>query len=223
MRIRALIAAAVGLPLVLVGAPAHARYLAPPCDLVRDPAGDAQIVPGVADPSDTGTGALDIVSADVASNTRTLGVAIRVVNLRAVASVQQQRGYDFFFDSAGQTFDFKAQLPPNGAQLFEVFVGPRRVSPTGDDSYSSYSGNGIAQARGVVDLRRNEIRIFAKLKTIRAAAKVTSPLTRFLVETWRDSPTPLVQGGYREDLATGDPQYHDEYQLGRRSCLDLTT
>jgi len=145
-----------------------------------------------------------------------------VVNLRAVAGVEESRSYDFFFDSMGQTFDFNAVLPASGRPSFELLVGASAFAPTGDDSDTSYSGEGIAQAHGVIDYTHNEIRIMAALKSIRKATTLESPVTRLRIETRRDSPTPVTQAGYREDMATGDSQFRDEYQLGRRSCLTCT-
>lgn len=204
---------------VCVGTPSLARSLHGPCELVRDPAGDAQMVPGVADPSDTGTGSMDIVSGDVASNATLIGVAVRVVNLRAAGSVAQDRGYEFWFDSAGQTFVFTAEVPANGSPSFEVSAGPKASSPNGDDSYDTYNGTGIAVAHGVVDVTHNEIRMTARLKDVLKATRLTSPVKHLRVATWRGSPTPQAQAGYREDLAHGDPQYGDRYRLGENSCL----
>jgi hypothetical protein len=218
---RRLIAALAALGTVVIAAPVQARGPALICKLIRDAAGDAQVVPGATDPSDSGTGALDIVSADVASNAKLIGVTIRVANLRALNQVPQGNQYDFYFDSTGQTFDFMAQLPQSGDPTYEVFAGPSAYSPNGDDTNATYSGEGIASATGVIDFSHNEIRITARLKDIRRATKVASPLRRLRAQTWRISPTPTVPAGYREDYGSGDPQYGDKYDMGRASCLEL--
>jgi hypothetical protein len=206
----------------LVATPAQARPATAICDLVRDATGDAQLAPGVADPTDASTGDLDIVSGDIASTRDVIGVAIRLVKLPALHNIKSSTSYDFYFDSADQTFDFNAILPASGDPSFELVSGPSAVAPTGDDAYATYSGEGIAPAHGVIDYARNEIRMTISLKTIRKVTKLTSPVHRLRIETWRDSPTPTTQAGYREDMASGDRQYRDEYQLGRRSCLRLT-
>lgn len=221
MRLESAATAVIVLTGLVVAAPAQARTPAAVCDLVRDATGDAEVAPGMADPTDTSTGDLDIVSGDVASNRDVIGVAIRLVRLPTLHNLDSSTSYDFYFDSAGQTFDFNAILPANGDPSFEFLSGPSAVAPTGDDAYATYSGEGIAPARGVIDYARNEIRMSVSLKTVRKVTPLTSPVRRLRIETWRDSPTPITQAGYREDMATGDRQYRDEYQLGRRSCLTL--
>ena len=217
MLLRSALAATVLVSLA-VAVPGHA---AGACDLVKDPRGDAQAVPGVADPSDTGTAALDVVTGDIASNASYLGVAIRVDNLSALGSVPEGRQYDFYFNSGKSTFAFLADLPQTGQPSYELLVGPAASSPNGDDYYDSWSGVGIAPARGTIDVRHNEILMTVPMKKIRKNARLTNPLFRLRVRTWRDSPTPVANAGYEEDIARGDPQYGDRYTMGSPSCLSL--
>ena len=192
------------------------------CNLIADTRGDAAMVPGHPDPPGLGSARLDIVSGDVASNARALTVAIRVANLKALDASGDSQLYDFYFSTRAHTFDLSAVLAPGKNPAYAAFVGPRSFSPNGDPNYATYGGNEFGRASGRIRRDSGEIDITIRLKDLHVAeAKFKGPLTKLEIRTWRQTNTPVTQGGYREDLATGSKQFSDRYTLGTPSCLSV--
>jgi hypothetical protein len=199
-----------------LAAPAAAQA---PCDLVKDPAGDAHMWALPSDPPGSGPQSLDVVSGDVASNARFLTVAVRVKDLQALDVLGDAHDYQFLFSTRRNTFELQAQLPAHGPPRYEAYVGPPSFTPTGDPQDQTYNGTGIGPAHGAIDPRHDEIRMTVKVKALAAAGDFAGPLRRLQIFTWRDTQTPQAQGGYNEDVAIGDRQYGDRYELGGPSCL----
>jgi hypothetical protein len=196
--VRAVVVAVVGLAIVFTSVSAsaatkkkhkHARPKPKPvCNLVTDPKGDVA----------TGDAALDIVSADVATNATTITGVIRVAKLSS-PDVMAPEGMFFQFNftgSAGQTGQhLDAQLLPTG----NVFQG----------------GAGT----GVVDLAKSEIRISVPLSQWTAASTIVPgpPFHNFIV--YADHGNPVVAAPdsftFAGDTATGKTTYTP----GTPSCV----
>jgi hypothetical protein len=173
---------------------AHAtatRVRKPVCHLVSDPSGDA---------TGTGTAAtapndanLDIVGADIATNAKTLTAVVR---LRALA----------MSDSAS----------PTGREYQVVYnVGTTTgfvdavISPTG----TSFAGG---KGKGVVDLKKKEVRISVPLSALQVPIPRTGKLTSIGARTYR------VVGS--DQIALGNADKADSastYSVGWPSCVKV--
>jgi hypothetical protein len=198
MRTRSLVAAAAIAPLLLGAGAAHAAKPKPKpkpvCNLIADAKGDA-----------TGTGfgnngpndpALDIVSADLATDATRLTAVIRVAALAgSTDTAPTGRGYDVTFSVKGTTFAVRGVLSPAGDRW--------------------YDGNGT----GVVDKAKNEIRITVPLAKFSVAIKPNDVLTGLKANTWRYvGGTANVPMGRVDDAATGAT-----YKVGSPSCVKVGT
>lgn len=110
--------------------------------------------------------ALDIVSADLGSNAKTITAAIRVVKLAVPAQTSLATTYElrFTLPAGDPVFVLWANVPAGGAPTFGVgTVG----DPTGQGAVDLSTSTGTAT--GVVDIAHNEIRISAPLSAIAGA------------------------------------------------------
>jgi hypothetical protein len=132
----------------------------PVCNLVLDPAGDASLQAPL--PSDD---ALDILSADVASNAKSFTAVLRMKNVSASGASQLGHDVQISFDLAG------ADAP--------VWIGYTTSAYGGDAFQYGLIGKGTGgatsptgKATGVVDKAKNEIRMTVPVADLNALGKV---------------------------------------------------
>lgn len=178
------------------------------CNLMTDPKGDASFLDTLPnDPS------LDIVSADVATDARTLTGVVRVDKLASVSPTSPLgRGYYVMFNApkVESPIYLNAEITPDRT-AFEW--GTLETLPSGSGRYTLRG-----QATGVVDAATSELRISVPLKDVAAVAKL-SPGARLSALT--ASATSLigtsVSGGL---VATVDDAAGSKvYVSGTRSCV----
>lgn len=156
------LALAASLPLALTAEAATRPKPKPVCKLVVDATSDASFL-GAA-PNDAN---LDIVSADVASNAKTITAVLR---LASFAETDPQaplgRGYYLTFNAPGSEFPlyFNFQITPD---LKRFTWGSQEVLATGNGSYVKKG-----DATGVLDAAKGEIRISAPVSAVSAIANV---------------------------------------------------
>jgi hypothetical protein len=146
---------------VVAGGAAMAKP-APSCNLMLDDKGDAQFL-GAA-PNDAN---LDIVSADIASDAKTVTAVLR---LAAFSEVDPQsplgRGYYVLFNAAGSEFPiyFNMQITPD---VTSFRWGDLETLATGNGSYVKKG-----DATGVIDAAKGEIHISVPVSDVKSIAKV---------------------------------------------------
>lgn len=164
MNVRIAAALAVALAATAAGAadaaPKPKPKVKPVCNLVVDGTGDtfaARAQDGTAPgPQDD---AFDIKSADVASDGKVITVAIRVAKLADAQTSPQGRGFafDFLLPSSDMQGSLRAVLITGQAPYFEATL----KDPSVPNSPSTF----LAYATGVVDTKKNEVRITAPVST----------------------------------------------------------
>jgi hypothetical protein len=163
VRLRPTVALALSAAVLSAGAAVAAPKVAPSCNLMVDDKGDAQFL-GAA-PNDPN---LDIVSADIASDAKTVTAVLR---LAAFAAPDPQSplgsGYYVLFSAAGSDFPifFNMQTTPD---VTSFRWGDLEKLATGNGSYVKKG-----DATGVVDTAKGEIRISVPVADIKGVAKVT--------------------------------------------------
>jgi hypothetical protein len=199
MRIRSLIAVATVAPLLAGVGSAHAAkrppVKKPVCKLVTDATGDG-----------TGTGtaaagpnepALDIVSADVATNATMLTAVFRVASLSgATDTAPTGRTYELSFKSGTTTITVRAVISKAG------------------NTWQDGKGSGI------VDTAGNEIRVSVPLSTLGVPVKTGDKLTDLVANSFRS----MAAGGNavvigKADGATGATPYVAAWP----SCIKVGT
>lgn len=168
MRTRSLVAAAAITPLLLSVGTAYAAKPAakkppvrkPVCNLVTDAKSDATGTGfGSGGPNDP---ALDIVTADIATDATRLTAVIRVAGLSGSTDTSPTgRGYDVTFSVKGTTIAIRGVLSPAGDRWMD--------------------GNGT----GVADKTKNEVRITVPLAKFSVPIKPNDVLTGLRANTWR--------------------------------------
>jgi len=160
-------AAVVACASVVTAGAAAAAPKAPPvqpsCNLMIDDKGDAKFLGAV--PNDAN---LDITSADVASDAKTVTAVLRVASFAATDPQSPLgRGYYVLFNAPGSDFPvyFNMQITPD---LTRFAWGDREVLATGSGSYVRKG-----DATGVIDAAKGEIRISVPVADVKAVAKVT--------------------------------------------------
>ena len=178
------------------------------CNLMSDPKGDASFLDTLPnDPS------LDIVSADVATDAKTLTGVVRVDKFAAVSPTSPLgRGYYVQFNAPKAEFPIylNAEITPDRT-AFEW--GTLETLPSGSGRYTLQG-----QATGVIDAATNELRISVPLKDIAAVAKLT-PGTKLtaLTSTATSLIGTSVSGGL---VATIDDAAGSKaYVVGTKSCV----
>jgi hypothetical protein len=162
VRLRPALALAAVLALAGAGLAHAAAPVAPSCNLLVDDKGDAQFLGAV--PNDAN---LDITSADVASDAKTITAVLR---LAAYADTDPQsplgRGYYVLFNAPGLDFPiyFNMQITPD---LTRFAWGDRETLATGNGSYVKKG-----DATGVIDAAKGEIRISVPVSDVKGIAKV---------------------------------------------------
>lgn len=155
--------------------------------------------------------ALDIVSADLGSNAKTITAAIRVVKLAVPAKTSAATTYElrFTLPAGDPAFVLWANVPAGGPATFGVgTVG----DPTGQAAADTATSTGTAT--GVVDLAKSEIRISAPLSAI-AGAK--NGLKVSLDQAVAKRTVPGQYYGRFADDGTGGKRY----VLGTASCVKV--
>jgi hypothetical protein len=208
-RLRPVLASAAIGVLVLTGAvQAASAKPAPVCNLVTDPAGDANgsfLHDGVAGtPSED---AVDIVSADVATNAKVLTTALRVKKL-ATSSPTSPGGLHWkFFFNVGDTQIYTQAVAAAGAAPTFTFG---TIDPTAGTSTS------LGSADGVLDTAKNEVRVSVPLSALPEKPKPGSKINTLAPNAGRFVGNDNV-GTFSDptDKATSDKTY----TTGAPSCV----
>jgi hypothetical protein len=142
------------------------------CNLMTDPKGDASFLDTLPnDPS------LDIVSADVATDAKTLTGVLRVDKYSAVSPTSPLgRGYYVMFNAPKSEFPIylNVQVTPD---LTRFAWGTRETLASGNGSYVRQG-----DATGVIDAATSELRISVPLSAVAAITKL-SPGTKLTALT----------------------------------------
>ena len=209
MRTRALLALAVLVPPALAGAALAAPKPAPAkpvCNLVVDDKGDTfllrnQEVPGVYGPQED---ALDIVSADLASDAKRITAVIRVAKLAREIATGRGTGYELQFLGDGDNTLYLSASIFEGDETFSVgFRDPAANTATS-----------LGTASGTFDLAKSEVRITAPVSAFAGQGSGVKPgkvLTLGTVTASRN----LVAVNVFADVNTGGATY----KTGTPSCV----
>jgi hypothetical protein len=197
------------------------------CRLITDAAGDT--TESVA-PSDAFGSQLDILSADVATNTHNLTVVLRLPALTAADPANPQgRVYEFDFTAHEKNFIVMGSLLPGG-DTFGVYLSDTRFE---EGKSGARSAIGIGAAKGVVDVARKEVRMTAPLEIFAPHAPLSRNVVLYALSafTYRahgyslqgagGTPSPVrvtLDVGLGADEAWGRKAY---YQSQERSCLKV--
>jgi hypothetical protein len=151
------------------GVSAHAA-VKPVCNLVVDDAGDAGVI--------TGQDGMDVLSADVSSDSKNLTAVIRLKSAPASKNPQAPSGTNYYFNYTGVGSDnvqyLTATVPFSGAPTFAT----GQVAPTGgqDISTDDPSNGTVGSIKGSV------ITISTPLSNLRVKGKPGAKLTGLGVE-----------------------------------------
>lgn len=161
--VRPALALLLATSVVGAGAALAATTPAPTCNLMVDDKGDAQFL-GAA-PNDPN---LDIVSADIASDAKTVTAVLRLASFAATDPQSPLgRGYYVLFNAPGSDFPvyFNMQITPD---LTRFAWGDRETLATGNGSYVKKG-----DATGFIETAKGEIHISVPVSDVKAIAKVT--------------------------------------------------
>lgn len=207
----------------LLAVPAPSFAAGRSCGLVTDPRGDTgRLVPSVENqlPNDD----LDIVSADVGTDKRTVTVVVRTVAVSQVAPASPTgRVYGFRFTVGRDRYQMIAAITPDAVTS--------EVSRRGPGDFYNPIGNGTA----VVDAAAREIRVSAPigmfrtpLTTLATGSRLTG-LEAFTSRRVGDGgvavrlPVNRVasMGAWGEDLAADEATSTATYVAGTPSCVRI--
>lgn len=236
--IRLVVACAVGLSLLVAG---HAGAAAKvPCMLITDPAGDANGIdtnyfnpfPLPAGPpqkspvsfpvehAGPSTDAMDITSADIGADKKTVSVLIRLKKLAKTAPAAAPPGirWSFGFTADSTEFTFAAHSDPTG----RVFFDAAYQTPTTGTLYDG----GVT---GVFDLAKSEIHIIVPASLLAAQATIKPGLAvtamKVVVSPEATLPDPsrkVAAGGtiFEDTLGNTDSAVSaKKYVVGARTCV----
>ena len=205
--IRALVAGSAALAVAAAGG-AVAAPPKPACDLIVDPKGDASFLDTL--PNDA---SLDIVTADLATDAKTLTGVMRVDKFSSLSATSPLgRGYYILFNAPGSEFPLylNLQITPD---LTRFAWGTREVLASGNGSYVKKG-----DATGVVDAEKSELRISVPLSAFSAVTKLKpgSKLSSLNASTTSVLGTSAT-GGL---VATIDDAASSKfYMVGGKSCV----
>ncbi|MCW2571315.1 MAG: hypothetical protein JWO88_1373 [Frankiales bacterium] len=209
VRLRPVLASAVVAVVALTGAlQAASAKPARVCNLVTDPAGDAngtflqEGISGV--PSED---AVDITSADVATNGKLLTTVLRVKKLSASSPTSPGGLHWKFFFNVG------------GAQIYTQAVAATGSAPTfafGTIDATSGTSKSLGTAEGVLDTAKNEVRVTVPLSALPERPKSGSKINTLAPNAGRFAGNDNV-GTFSDstDSATSDKSY----TVGALSCV----
>jgi hypothetical protein len=200
--VRPVLALVAGAGLVLAGPAGAASAPKPVCNLVTDQAGDASVQPPL--PSDD---SLDIVSADLASNAKSVTAVLRLKSLGAASPYSVTgRNYYLLFNVPGATNPvyFSAESDVTGTTYH--WGDLETVNGLG-----SYTSKGTAT--GVTDVAKNEIRITTSVSDLAVVGKA-KPGNKLSA---LHASTTAVLGVLVADVDTADGS--KSYVAGAPSCV----
>ncbi|HVF04722.1 MAG TPA: hypothetical protein VNA20_07780 [Frankiaceae bacterium] len=197
------------------------------CRLVTDARNDTAVAPGtVTSPAGTQEPSLDIVSADLASDTRWLTTAVRVADLQLPTGISSHGlGHSLYFRAGEHRYVVYAYAVPSGR-----YAGLYRVTWDGVGTPLEQNGTArteeeiTARTRVTYDVARSEVRVSVPV-TAFAADGGLRPGTRIdeiQAVTWRDrqvSADPVLAGRWGERDGADAAAATNAYTAGRPSCL----
>lgn len=215
---RVLTVTALASTVLLTGVAGHAdaakrpkpKPIPPVCNLVTDPKGDTYItrdqdIIGVYGPQED---ALDITSADIASDAKNITAVIRVVKLAKTIATGAGQGYELEFTSPGAAGPlYLAASILNGTETYSV--GKR-------DATTNTSTSLGKDATGVFDLAKSEVRITAPISDFASEGQGAKPGAR-LSPTLVTASRNLVAVNVFADNASGT----GTYIAGNPSCVKV--
>jgi hypothetical protein len=206
--VRPALALAVGTGLLVAGTAGAVTKPKPVCNLVKDDAGDASdsfIASGV---YPTNLDAVDIVSADVATNAKKLTTVIRVKKL-ATSDPTAPGGlhWKFFFNVGDTQIWTQALAPPGSAPSF------RYGTIDGTTGTSKSLGDALS---GALDTAKNEIRVTISLSDLPDKPKPGSKLTTLAPNAGR-----YYSAGVSLSDSTDSAEGSKSYTVGAPSCVKV--
>jgi hypothetical protein len=199
----------------------------PVCHLITDPKGDSTLSPtgGGGVPGDATS---DVVSADIASNAKTLTAVIRLAGLQnpdPESPLGMAYYVDFTAPGDSTLYFLTARLYPTGNHFFFGYEGSDPILPLN----TLYA---VTEGTGVVDTAKGEVHISVPLsaiaKTVKLAkGEVLSGLTatsyrifgQGVVPSQNVGPARAPVGGLSEQMDTAVSR--STYTLGQASCVKV--
>lgn len=181
----------------------------PVCNLVTDAVGDeweeagsGVRPPGLSEPT------MDIVSGDIASNSKWVTVAIRPKKIGTPNDPFESVTLRFSFrvNDKAQGFFFEATLAQDATTyLYGHFTSSSNTSAQGE----------LGPATGVVDRKRGEVRISVPLAKLRSFyGTLDRSFHRFTLDSWLHT-----TAGESTTVGEGAQDVDASYRQGTRSCL----
>jgi hypothetical protein len=220
---RPVIAAAVGISLVIAGTAGAAKpkpkpkpkRIPPVCYLVTDPSGDTSVYPAGGIKDD----AMDITSVDVASDKNSITGVIRIKKLaKSSSNAPLGMNWSVNFTADGVAFTLAGHSTTTGGMAF-------------DTAYASAAGGQVygAGTTGVFDTAKNEVRITAPLSLMSKQADILVGKTKITAIGGTTGPEVLVAdpsgafGGstiFSDSYLTADSTASGkDYLAGTPSCV----
>lgn len=197
------------------------------CHLVTDGRNDTFFAPGLAtSPAGTPEPALDIVSADVASDTRWLTTAIRVADLQLPTRTSPNGlGHSIYFRAGEHRYAVYAYALASGTYSGIYHVRWDGVGTPLEPNGTTWEEHPInARTRVTYDLARDEVRVSIPLGAFAADGGMRAGTRVDEIEsvTWRDrhvSTEPVMAGGWGERDGADAAVAKSAYTAGHPSCL----
>jgi hypothetical protein len=212
----------VAVAVLAAAAPAAAHPQATACNLLSDATGDVMPAAGTDDVpvQDARDPQLDIVSADIAADSKNVTAVIRLKTL-AAPDPNDPNGfmYTFYFTAQEQTFWLSAAYFIGGSN-YGAWAEDGRHEAGGTASASS--GSLVGEATGSVDLRRREIRITASRTVFESRAHLAAGTSLYDLAAWSwrgngVAPSGSIAGVAESADVADKPKA--SYRVGQRSCI----
>jgi hypothetical protein len=214
--LRSLTAVALGASVILAGAAVAAPKAQPVCNLVEDAKDDTFALryqetihdlggPGLYGPAEP---ALDIVSADVATDAKTITAVLRLNKLaKTASSAPGGLSYRVQFSAPGES-DENMYLSASTTGTADTFAAGTRA-------ITANLSTKLTDATGIFDVTKNEIRISVPLATFAAqGVKAGVPLSFAGLDQTSARLTPTGTSSFA-DVALSDKTY----KVGAPSCV----